>query len=370
MPPTTSEQSKKGIFSSKNLLLAAVILGIVIILTAAVHLYTKSRSSRQGPPNATYLSLKENPTYQEAVSALDAGNSIRALELFKSIEASDEKQYSFLQIEIANATVEVNRELGIQAYIGIADNPNINKLTKAYAVHYLGRLYMSTHDPMVIGMAKDAVNKLTTDSVLAANLKNATQTPDMLISLFEISSSYFPISEAEMMLAYLYATKTRDAGKENETAFNLYKNLSLSKIKSADMDKDNVAASENLRWFIPLILQRKAITLGILQELGVEEVKGEDPAKIFDQALNISYAQGAKLQPFILYTYAAYLYRIGGDQAKISSLLQPIVENKENEKLRGFFEFTRNAFKNQEPLNMEILTGLSKIYPPFGEIIK
>lgn len=373
MPPLSTQQPPQ--IETPNYLLrtTVAVLALALVGTASYFGYESYKKTRpvNKKPNQTYLNLKQNESFREAQAALIRKDYEAALANYKKVPYGDTSEYSFLQHEIANALLNINRMQGIDAFSNIIASPSINSQTKGYAVNALARTYSSSHEQNILDTLKKLSlgwSTLTPTPPLIQDFIAAESYNDAYITLLEIGSAYYPIMDSEMRLAFAYAKKARDAKNKNNTKdFELYKQKAVEKIKSGDSDPNNTKLSENLSWMLPLALNRKAMTLELLQYLGENT---EDPAYYFEQALNLSKIQNINVQPFIIFHYSTFLMKTGGNTQKITSLLQQIVQYKDTSDVTAFKEFTKNAYKNNEVINIQDLDALAKIYPPFGEIIR
>lgn len=373
MPPLSTQQPPQ--IESPNYLLriSVTVLAIALVGASSYFGYEKYKKVRPGTvkPNQTYLNLKQDESFREAQAAANRKDYEAAVVKYREVSYNNNDEYSFIQYEIANAFLKTNREKGIGAFSSLIASSSINSQTKGYAINALARTYSSSHEQNILDTLKNKSlewSTVTPTPPLIQKFVSAETYDDAYIALLEIGSDYYPIMDSEMRLAFAYAKKARDAKNQGNTEeFNLYKQKAIEKIKAGDADPNNTKLSENLSWMLPLAMNRKAMTLELLQRIGVST---ENPELYFEQALNLSKVQGAKVQPFILFHYSTFLIKTGGDTSKIVSLLQAIVEHKDTLEVRNFKEFTKNAYKNNEVINIQDLDALAKIYPPFGEIIR
>lgn len=376
MPPTTSNTQTTSSLSPIMKVLGILLL-VCGIFAATAFWYYKKTDTTSTPTNRaaneTYLELKTDQNFVDASIAYKNFEFQKAYDLYLQTAVSDPAQYSFIQYQLAETLFNIDRNKGIAAFSNLVASSSINTQTKGYSINALGRYFSSTHDVnILIETKKLAANSWKAEEVNAATTLNsfleATTTKDMLISLLEVGGSYYSVMDSEMRLAYLYALKANEARIAKNTAeVDTHISKSLQKLSVAELDPNKTALSENLSWMIPLSLNRKAMTLDLLRKNGQE---AENPATYFEQALNISATQGIRVQPFILYHYASYIAVNGGGDQNVISLLEQIVKHRNLPELIPFFEFTKNAFRNNEVANVEELNLLAKIYPKFGEIIR
>ena len=375
MPPLSTQQPPQIETPNYLLRISTTVLAVALVGTASYFGYESYKKTRpvNQQPNQTYLNLKQDENFREAQAAVKRNDYEAALTDYRKVPTDNTAEYSFVQYEIANVLLNINRESGIQAFSDVIASSSINSQTKGYAINALARTYSSSHDQNILDvLKKESLEWSTVNPAppLIQKFVSAETYNDAYTALLEIGSAHYPIMDSEMRLAFEYAKKARDIKDQNNSEqFKLYINKSLEKIQSGDSDPNNTKLSENLSWMLPLALNRKAMTLGLLRSLGEET---EDPAYYFEQALNLATAQGIKVQPFINYNYATYLNNstIASQKEKITALIQPLVENRNDPYFVEFFEFTKNAYKNNEITNIKNLDALAKIYPPFGEIIR
>ena len=370
MPPLSTPQTPQAESPNYLLRVAVIVLTLTLVGVACYFGYESYKKTKpvNQKPNQVFLNLKENADFREAQSAISKKDYATALAKYKEVQPNGNNEYSFIQYEIANALLNIDRNQGIQAFSDVVASSSINSQTKGYAVNALARTYSTFHDQAILDTLKrESLGwGATSTSELIQKLESAENYDDAYIALLEIGSAFYPIMDSEMRLAFAYAKKAIEA-KNNTEEVALYRQKAIEKIKSGDSDQNNTKLSENLSWMLPLAMNRKAMTLELLQRIGVST---ENPELYFEQALNLSKVQGAKVQPFILFHYSTFLIKTGGDTSKIVSLLQAIVEHKDTLEVRNFKEFTKNAYKNNEVINIQDLDALAKIYPPFGEIIR
>lgn len=375
MPPLSTQQPPQ--IETPNYLLrtTVAILALALVGTASYFGYESYKKIRpvNQQPNQTYLNLKQDENFREAQAAVKRNDYEAALTDYRKVSTDNTAEYSFIQYEIANVLLNINREQGIQAFSDVIASSSINSQTKGYAINALARTYSSSHDQNILDVLKKESlewSTVTPTPPLIQKFVSAETYDDTYIALLEIGSAHYPIMDSELRLAFAYAKKAREAQDQNNPGqLKLYINKSLEKLESGDSDPNNTKLSENLSWMLPLTLNRKAMTLGLLRSLGE---KTEDPAYYFEQALNLATAQGIKVQPFINYNYATYLNNstTASQKEKITALVQPLAENRNDPYFAEFFEFTKNAYKNNEITNIKNLDALAKIYPPFGEVIR
>lgn len=318
----------------------------------------------------SYLSLKKDTAFVAGQDKQRQGNYAEAIELYAKVPTQTKNEYSLLQYQIASVKLQINTEQGVRALAEISASSSISDIAKAYAINNIGRQLMSRHD---VNLLTYAIKEVDSNPNISNDIKKlllSEEYYDNWAGIFELSSFYAPISDTEMRLAYIYAIKAKAYNSQGDKAnFEKYEMLAINKINSSDKDIDSSRTKENLKWMYPLILSRKAMTLEILKNEGV---KVPEPSDFFKQALNISLSQGINEQPFIQYHYATYLYNTygGKETEQIINLIKPIVEKKDTPTTAVFIEFAKNAFINKEVKNTKDLNAISKIYPPFAEIIK
>ncbi len=373
MPPLSTQQPPQIETPNYLLRISVSVLAIALIGTVSYFGYKRYQKISTQPTilNQGYLELKDETNYRLARESLQKGDYLEALEFYRKVNTSNIREYSLVQYEIANTQLNFSGNDGVKALTELSATSSVNNQTKAYAINALAAKYSASHDSAFLSLVMEQLTLAAPKNIELANkLAAATTAIDSLIGLYEVSSFFFPISDSEINLAYLYSIKASRATLAGNTEeANHYATLAKTKIVSADQDFDQAKKSENLSWMYPYILMRKAMAL---EQLKTIDPQTESPEVYFDQALTIAAAQGQAFQPFIQYNYATFLQKskTGESDQKTILLLQPIVENKNSRQSAKFFEFTKNAYKNNEAENIKNLDALAKIYPPFGEVIR
>lgn len=380
MPPFNSQGNQPTPSQSSN---NKQVLTIIVLLTALVGLaafagynfYKKQKKVATETPTRTdayFQNLKSDQTFQDAWKAETSGDYQKALTLLQTVQTKSPGEYSVVQYEIGNSLMNIDQKQGIAKFVDLSASSSINSITKAYAMYNIGATYMSTHNRDILLQLINEFKAKENENIDGINqIVNASTTQDTVIGLFELSSSYYPLADSEIQLAYAYSVKAYEAKQARDTVdFEKYKTLALNKIESGSKDLERTRTGENTHARYPLILNRKGLALGYLQQAGVTGI--EDPAKSFEQGISELIITGVKLNPFSNYNYAGYLARIDkeGNKSKIQALMQPLVEQKDTPVMNTFLIYVGNAFKNNEIRNIADLKNIADAYPEFNEIIQ